>query len=160
MLRDPTSLRPTRVDCAGEVPTVLIDLDPEGEDLDLSGPLSAPSALGVKLAQMRAQGIAIAWISRESRDAEGAVRAALTRSGLDLSGGDQLLLMGDPDDRKQTLRDGLAGTSCLVAIAGDTRSDFHELFDYLLNPDDAFSLQPMIGNGWFIIPTPLLPERP
>lgn len=160
MLRDATSLRPTRIDCAGEVPTVLIDLDPDGEDLDLSRPLSAPSALGVKLAQMRAQGIAIAWISRESRDAEAAVRAALTRSGLDLSGGDQLLLMGDPDDRKQTLRDGLAGTSCLVAIAGDTRSDFHELFDYLLNPDDAFSLQPMIGNGWFIIPTPLLPERP
>lgn len=160
MLRDATSLRPTRVDCAGDVPTVLIDLDPDGEDLNVSEPLSAPSALGVKLAQMRAQGIAIAWISRKSRDSENAIRAALTRSGLDLSGGDQLLLMGGPDDRKQTLRNGLAGTSCLVAIAGDTRADFHELFDYLLNPDDAYSLQPMIGNGWFIIPTPLLPERP
>ena len=84
--------------------------------------------------------------------------AALVRSGLDMSRSDRLLLIGAPSDRKQSLRDAVAGTSCLVAIAGDTRSDFHELFDYLLNPGDANALQPMIGNGWFIIPTPLLPE--
>ena len=160
MLSDATSLLPNRVDCGSGVPTVLIDLDPDGEDLALSENLSAPAALGVKLAQMRAQGIAVAWISRKSADAEESIRAALTRSGLDLSGRDRILLIGSPSDRKQTLRDGLAGTSCLVAIAGDTRSDFHELFGYLLNPSDASSLQPMIGNGWFIIPTPLLPERP
>ena len=98
------------------------------------------------------------WISGEPASNEAAIRMALVRSGLDMSRSDRLVLMSDPSDRKQTLRDAVAGTSCLIAIAGDTRSDFHELFDYLLNPGDANALQPMIGNGWFIIPTPLLPE--
>ena len=158
VLADPTSLSPTRAKCEAGPPTVLIDLDPEGERLPLDQILTAPAALGVKLAQMRAAGISIAWVSGEPAENEAAVRMALVRSGVDMSRSDRLVLIGDPSDRKQTLRDAVAGTSCLVAIAGDTRSDFHELFDYLLNPGDANALQPMIGNGWFIIPTPLLPE--
>ena len=158
VLADPTSLSPARAKCEDGVPTVLIDLDPEGERLALDEILTAPAALGVKLAQMRAAGISIAWVTGEPQENEAAVRMALVRSGLDMSRNDRLLLVGGPDDRKQTLRDAVAGTSCLVAIAGDTRSDFHELFDYLRNPSDANALQPMIGDGWFIIPTPLLPE--
>ena len=158
VLADPTSLSPDRAKCDSGPPTVLIDLDPEGDRLALDQILTAPAALGVKLAQMRAAGISIAWVTGEPSSNEAAVRMALVRSGLDMSRSDRLVLIGDPSDRKQTLRDAVAGTSCLVAIAGDTRSDFHELFDYLLNPGDANALQPMIGNGWFIIPTPLLPE--
>lgn len=158
MLRDATSLRPSRAQCASGEPTVLIDLDPEGQDLALSENLTAPSALGIKLSQLRASGVRVAWISRQTADKEDQIRSALTRSGLDLAGNDQILLISEPDDRKQTRRDDLAEEACVIAIAGDTRSDFHELFDYLLNPDDAFALQPLIGDGWFIIPTPLLPE--
>jgi len=158
VLSDATALEPDRATCNAGQPTVLIDLDPEGQPLDLDANLTAPAALGIKLAQLRSQGIAIAWVSQELALNESAIRAALSRSGLDMMGNDRLLLIQDPEDRKQTLRDALAGVSCLVAIAGDTRSDFHELFDYLRNPSDANALQPMIGNGWFIIPTPLLPE--
>ena len=68
--------------------------------------------------------------------------------------------MRSSEDRKQTRRDQLAEASCLIAIAGDERADFHELFDYLRNPSDADALEPMMGDGWFIIPTPLLSERP
>ena len=57
-------------------------------------------------------------------------------------------------------REQLAQLSCLIAIAGDTRSDFDELYDYLLDPNDAAPLEPIIGEGWFLIPTPLLSERP
>ena len=76
MLADATSLNPTRADCASGPPTVLIDLDPDGERLALDGLLTAPSALGVKLAQMRAAGISIVWISGEPASNEAAIRMA------------------------------------------------------------------------------------
>jgi hypothetical protein len=42
---------------------------------------------------------------------------------------------------------------CTVAIAGDERSDFDELFDYLRNPGGAVGLYPMMGKGWFLVPS-------
>ena len=65
-----------------------------------------------------------------------------------------------PEDRKQTRREDLAASSCLIAIAGDVRSDFDELFEYLINHEAAAMLDPLIGNGWFVIPAPVVTERP
>jgi len=158
MLLDATSLEADRVKCTNATPTVLIDLDPkEGELFPIDAGTASP-ALAERLTQLRAQGVSIAWISNSSADRESIIRVALFRSGLDQLGADRLLLVRAPDQRKQLLREQLAETSCLVAIAGDERADFHELFDYLLNPSDAVALEPMIGEGWFIIPTPLLAE--
>jgi len=41
----------------------------------------------------------------------------------------------------------------VVAIAGDERGDFDELFDYLRDPGSAVGLYPMMGEGWFLVPS-------
>lgn len=161
VLSNPTSLDGERKKCAPGTPaTVLIDLDPGKDSLLPVDAGSASPALAQRLVQLRNQGVAIAWISRTAVAEAGNIRVTLVRSGLDGLGNDRLLLIGEPDDRKQTLRDQLSKMACVVAIAGDEKSDFHELYDYLLNPSDAALLEGLFGNGWFTIPTPLLPERP
>ena len=159
VLLDAAALKPDRIDCPSGEPAVLVDLDPESGDLFPIDVQSASPAFAQKLADLRVRGVLIAWISQSFANRETDVRRALLQSGLDPLGTDEVLLMRTSDDRKQTRRDELARNSCLVAIAGDTRSDFHELFDYLLNPGDAAALEPLIGEGWFLIPTPLLAER-
>lgn len=160
MLADRISLEPEREECNGITPTVLIDLDPEGGLFDPSTAARPPAGLGIGLARLRLTGVTIAWISANPIGSADAIRLALARTGLDINDEDRLLLLRDADDRKQKLREELAEISCLIAIAGDTRSDFDELYDYLKNPDDAQSLEPLIGDGWFLIPQPLLSERP
>jgi hypothetical protein len=156
MLSDRLSLAPTKAQCGGVSPTILIDLDPEGGQFD---PLTAsrpPSGLARGLAQLRLRGVSVAWISSNSVDKLDSINRTLALSGLDINNEDRILLVRNNDDRKQTLREELAQISCLIAIAGDTRSDFDELYDYLKNPSDADSLEPLIGDGWFLIPQPLL----
>lgn len=158
-LLDPTALEPDRIECTQGESTVLIDLDPEEGELLPVDTDSASPAFSQRLAELRVRGLVIAWISRSPAEKAADIRTALFQSGLDPLGADELLLIRNSDERKQTRRDELARNSCLIAIAGDTRSDFHELFDYLLNASDAAALEPLIGEGWFLIPTPLLAER-
>lgn len=160
MLADRASLMPTRAACGGAAPTVLIDLDPEDDKFDPTNVPRAAPGLSSALAQLRASGVKIAWISGNAQSQVRAIREALNRSGLDLENSDELLLMRYPEDRKQTRREDLAASSCLIAIAGDRRTDFDELFEYLLNPEAAATLDPLIENGWFLIPQPLITERP
>jgi hypothetical protein len=156
MLSDRVALEPTKALCSGVSPTILIDLDPEGALFDSTTASRPPSGLARGLSQLRESGVNVAWISGNGIDELDAIKRALTYSGLDLGNEDRVLLVRSPDDRKQTLREELAQISCLIAIAGDTRSDFDELYDYLKNPSDAEKLEPLIGDGWFIIPQPLL----
>ena len=160
VLADRTSLMPERAACGGAEPTVLIDLDPDGDTFDPTNVTRAAPGLSSALAQLRASGVKIAWITKNPANQVVAIRNALNRSGLDLDNSDQVLLMRYPEDRKQTRREDLAASSCLIAIAGDVRSDFDELFEYLINPEAAAMLDPLIGNGWFVIPAPVVTERP
>lgn len=160
VLHNPTALRADRRDCERGDSTVLIDLDPENGDLLPIDTGSSAPALQTKLADLRQRGVQIVWISAAPVERISEIERGLRDSGLDPLGLDQVLLPRTADERKQTRRDHLAASSCLIAIAGDERSDFHELYDYLLNPADAAALETMIGNGWFLIPTPLLAERP
>lgn len=159
ILADPTTLREKRAPCVADIPTVLIDLDPFGSrfDLDTDGRASPNFVRG--LAQLRQEDIAIAWISIHSAADADRVRAALKASGLDPASEDQLILMRYPGDRKQTRRRDLASASCIIAIAGDNRSDFDELFDYLVKPESALALELLIGQGWFLIPPALTPSN-
>ena len=45
----------------------------------------------------------------------------------------------------------------VLAIAGDRKADFDEVFDYLRNPDGpvAIALEQFIGAGWFLAPPPI-----
>ncbi len=153
VLRAPASLDGTRLSCepgADRPASVLIDLDPgqamfgEGSPLPLA---SAPQSL----AKLRSQGVTIAWISENSAADADIIRQALAQSGLDPDGADPLLLMRYPDDRKQTRRSEFASETCIIAIVGDERRDFDELYGYLTNPDAALALEPLFNRGWFLI---------
>jgi hypothetical protein len=152
MLADRLALSALRKPCTQSEKAIVIDLDP-GEGLFDPLAVTMPSPLEINsLANMRKAGIRIVWISNNRAPTEDAIRAALGKAGLDPAGKDTLLLLRKPDDRKQTLREALSENTCLIAIAGDRRGDFDELFDFLKDPDSARDLDMMIGNGWFLLP--------
>lgn len=153
VLSEPSALDGERLECAPNderEPAVLIDLDPGDEAFRDGSPLPDPSvALSLKV--LRSEGVTIAWISENSAATADIVRDALTKSGLDPDAEDTLLLMRYPGDRKQTRRKEFAAETCLIAIAGDRRADFDELYDYLTNRNAAIELEALINNGWFLI---------
>lgn len=155
LLADPTEVDGKRLACSAKAPAVVIDLDPAEGLFDPIGLPQSDSTLAVGLGQLRRAGIAIFWVSGHSADVAASIRRSLAVSGLDIEGQDNLLLMRYRDDRKQTRRHELAETHCLVAIAGDTKADFDELFDYLLDPAIGEPLDILLDDGWFLTPLAL-----
>lgn len=47
------------------------------------------------------------------------------------------------------------GLSEEEALAGDEPSDFDDLYNYIIDSDDARALDPMLRNGWFLIDNPV-----
>lgn len=159
MLRDPIAIDGQRRQCAaGEQPVALIDLDPKGGVFAPPADPAAQTGLALGLAVLREAGVVIAWLSDLSVNESGTLRAALERSGLDPRGEDIISLRRDTDDRKQQRKDNLAGITCIIAIAGDERPDFDERFKYLRSPEAGAELEPLIGDGWFLI-EPVFPEQ-
>ena len=97
----------------------------------------------------------VAWISGLPADYVAGVGEALRASGLDPAGEDPLLLIRNREDHKQLLREEAHKDVCVIAIAGDGKSDFDELFGYLRDPAAAVSLDSYLGAGWFLTPPPL-----
>jgi hypothetical protein len=159
LLADPASLGEERKPCPDGPSAVLIDLDPPGAVLPREPVLRASAQLATRLANLRQTGIEIAWISARSATYAGGMRKALAESGLDPEGRDTLLLMRYPDDRKQTRRQDLGKRTCLLAIAGDEREDFDELYAFLVKPEAALRLELLIGDGWFLVPPLALPDQ-
>jgi hypothetical protein len=155
LLVDPGTLSPKTRACSIHPPAVLIDLDPSTGMLDPAAATRADPRLVATLAALRAQEITVGWISSVTADRAGAVRRALVASGLDIAGRDELVLLRFPEERKQTRREDFAKEFCVVAIAGDERGDFDELFLYLKDPERAAPLNALVGKGWFLIPHPL-----
>jgi hypothetical protein len=155
ILADSGMLDATTAECSIHPAAVLIDLDPAGTLLDSGADLRADPALADRLAALRSEDITIGWISGNTADRAGEIRRALVSTGLDPDGHDPLILLRYPDDRKQTRRADFAKEYCVVAIAGDERADFDELYKYLKDPSAALSLEPLLGKGWFLIPQPL-----
>ncbi|MCK0127125.1 hypothetical protein [Erythrobacter sp. F6033] len=154
VLRNPASLKADRIECEPDDeldPAVLIDLDPGENNFSSASPLPTSTSIALSLKVLRSEGVTIAWISGNSAAEADIVRDALTSSGLDPNAEDTLLLMRYPGDRKQTRRKEFASENCLIAIAGDNRRDFDELYNYLNNRDTAFRLEKLINNGWFLI---------
>ncbi len=155
-----TALTPRRLACPEKTPAVVVDLD--------DGPAAfAPSSTGLPspglaedLARLRGAGVVVLWVSQAQANDVRKVADALRLSGLDPTGKDPLLLVRNADDRKQTLRQEANLDVCVIAIAGDRRGDFDELFDYLRDPATAVGLDAMIGSGWFLAPAPLAAPAP
>lgn len=146
---------PRMQDCTAKVPAVVIDLDTGTDAFAPRQGLSPPPGLGDGLARIRAAGAAVLWVTALPAARVGEVAEALRQSGLDPAGSDPLLLARSPGDRKQVLREEANKDVCVIAIAGDRKGDFDELFDYLRDPRSGDSLDYLLGSGWFIVPPPL-----
>ena len=158
ILSDSVALDGKRRRCAvGEQLVAVIDLDPAGGTFAPPAKPAPQPGLALGLAVLREAGVEIAWLSNLSTNQSGALRTALEQSGLDPRGEDIISLRRDGEgaDGKQQRRDNLAGIACIIAIAGDERPDFDERFRYLRNPEAGAGLEPLIGDGWFLI-QPLL----
>ena len=156
MLSDPVALDGKRRRCAvGEQAVAVIDLDPEGGVFTPPAKPVRQDGLALGLAVLREAGVEIAWLSDMPVERSGQLRAVLEQSGLDPRGQDIISLSRGADDSKQKRRENLAGITCVVAIAGDERADFDERYKYLRSPEAGAGLEPLIGDGWFLI-EPLL----
>jgi hypothetical protein len=154
LLKQPPSIdTPVRLKCTAPVAAVVIDLDEGSQAFAPERLAAAPAAVAEGLARLRQAEIVVLWISRQPAGRAGEIAQALRASGLDPQGQDQLLLLRNPSDRKQLLREDSSRDVCVVAIAGDERGDFDELFDYLRNPGTAVGLYPLMGEGWFLVPS-------
>ncbi|WP_133366017.1 hypothetical protein [Qipengyuania sediminis] len=152
-----SALKPVRAPCRGRPPAVFIDLDPGKSSFDPLTVQDPAPGLATALAGLRERGIAVVWFTRLGENFSQAVRGVLAGSGVDPASRDILVLMRDIGERKQTRRDEIAQKLCPVAILGDERSDFDELYLYLRDADAAIPLDIMIGRGWFLA-APLSPK--
>lgn len=145
---------PRRPQCGGLAPAVVIDLDPGLETFNPAANDPQPG-LAEALAALRSAGITVMWASaRPVEDAE-KVHTALAKAGLDPARTDRLLLLKGAGDRKQARRLAAARNWCVIAMAGDRRGDFDEVFDYLKDADTQIPADQLFGDGWFIAPAPL-----
>jgi len=155
LLLDPPSLDPELQTCGNLPPAVLIDLDPANGLLPLVSSNRTSPELAGYLADLRQRGITIYWISGHAPNAAGRIRERLTQSGLDPDGIDPLIVTRFAGESKQERRYALGESNCLLAILGDHRGDFDELYDFVLDPIMAGPLEEHVGDGWFIAPPPL-----
>lgn len=153
------SLVPETGDCGILPAAVLIDLDPGKDRFEADMAITPQPALTQALERMRLHEVAVHWIAAAPAIEAGRLRQQLIATGLDPDGRDRLLLLRRADDSKEIRRRELAQTHCVVAILGDTRSDFDELFDFLRNPAAAAPLDVLIDNGWFLAPSLTSPTK-
>lgn len=155
LLLDPPSIEPAVKPCGDQPSAVLVDLDPASGLLPLGGEARPDPALADLLGGLRDRDVTVFWISGHGPQAAGEIREILDETTLDPTGADPLILMRFPGERKQKRRTALDETHCLLAIAGDQRADFDELYDHVLDPDMAAPLEVLVGDGWFLAPPPI-----
>ena len=150
-----TRLRP----CQAREAAVVIDLDPGQAVFAPASAAPVPPDIAAAVAHLREAGVIVLWVSQASANEVAGVAAAIQASGLDPTGRDPILLVRNEDERKQVLREEANQTVCVVAMAGDRRGDFDELFDYLRDPRLETAYDEQLGSGWFLVP-PLFDAPP
>lgn len=150
--------KPETIGCAGKPLAVAIDLDDStGQDWSKAETLYRQNGLIEVLTSLRAAEIGVIWLSDQPVAASAKIAAILADAGFSQSESDDFLFLDrGGDDRKQVRRWDAARNYCIVAMAGDHRTDFDELYAYLRDPDGAVTLERMFDNGWFLTPPPLV----
>ncbi|HQS97835.1 MAG: hypothetical protein B7X92_12840 [Novosphingobium sp. 17-62-9] len=143
--------------CADQRGALVIDLDPGDNVFDLNDPPSPAPELADMLRTIRGTGTAVVWIASLPDSSSKRISTILKATGLDPLGIDPLLLLRRTETRKQQILLRADADWCVLAIAGDRKADFDEVFDYLRNPDGpvAVALEQYIGSGWFLVPPPI-----
>ncbi|MDZ7588992.1 MAG: hypothetical protein U5J78_07640 [Parasphingorhabdus sp.] len=151
--------KPRTIGCKSKPLAVLIDLDDAAHiDWAQDSQMSGQVGLAESLEALRAADISVIWLSSAPASTSAKFADLLKNAGLSAGDGkDYLFLNRGGADRKQEQRWDAARAYCIVAMAGDRRADFDELYDYLRHPDGAISLEHMFGRGWFLTPPLLLP---
>lgn len=150
---------PETVTCGAKPLAVIVDLDASATTVSSSDSLTRP--LGSLLEDIRDAGLRLIWISGVSQ-AEVTSTLDPLRQGTNpaIKSEDLISLQEQGGLRKQERRWNLAQYYCIIAVAGDEKSDFDELFNYLRNPDYAVSLGKYWEHGWFIVPHPVSVAAP
>ncbi|MES2301601.1 MAG: hypothetical protein V4521_05940 [Pseudomonadota bacterium] len=143
--------------CSDQRRALLIDLDVGEKPFDLTDPPSPAPGLADHLRKIRGTGVAVVWIAALPEATAADLGTILKATGLDPLGIDRTLLLRRNETRKQQILNRAAEDWCVLAIAGDRKSDFDEVFDYLRNPDGpvALALEQHVGAGWFLVPPPI-----
>jgi hypothetical protein len=150
VLVDKVSLTsPVSMPCGDRPLAAIIDLDIAPEtpaEMDVE----PQKGFGPLLEVLRESGIKLAWISGVS-EGEAAPSLEILRKGEEPALDERdLLFFGHPKFRKQEQRWRLSRDYCVVAIGGDRKSDFDELYEYLRDPDYAIRLDAFMNRGWFL----------
>lgn len=154
----PDLAQPAFLRCASPVPAVIVDLDDHRAVVrGVPAHVTAAPGFADALRDLRADGVRIAWVTDRAAARKASIRADLRMTGLDPEGRDPIFARTTPDRRKALLRQQVAQAFCVVAIVGDARTDFDELFEYLKRPELAFKLDRLTDAGWFLLPPPLAP---
>ena len=138
--------------CAAREAAVVIDLDPADAVFAPGSARQVSPEITATVSELREAGVVVLWVSQASANDVAGVAEALKASGLDPAGRDPILLVRNEEERKPVLREEANQTVCVVAMAGDERSDFDELFDYLRDPRLATAYDAQLGSGWFLVP--------
>lgn len=150
--------KPKTIGCGGKPLAVLIDLDDQSDsDWITAQTLYRQNGLAEIVRSLRDAQVSIIWLSEKPVATAETISSILKEGGLSEGEADDFLFLDrGGNDRKQARRWDAARNYCIVAMAGDERADFDELYDYLRDPDGAITLEHMFGNGWFLTPPPLV----
>jgi hypothetical protein len=152
LVRNISLADPKTIDCTAKPMAVIIDLD---ESNGIENTISKAGELAILLETLREADIHIAWLSADTAAvAQDRMTALQSGDTPALKKSDLVLTAQKRGLRKQEQRWGLAKTHCVLAIAGDRKADFDELYDYLRKPDLAIRLDAFIDRGWFELPAP------
>jgi hypothetical protein len=143
--------KPEFLPCDDRPLAVMIDVD----DADAADNTPAQPDFAAGLAKLRQAEIEIIWVSERRAEARDELLSRLQDTRLMPDQPDTLILSRGRGDRKQLERLDAAAGRCVVALLGDKRSDFDELFDFLRSEDNGFALDRMWGKGWFVSNAPL-----
>ena len=147
--------QPQTISCDTKPMAVLIDLDvAPGTPAEMD--IERQNGFAELLGMLRESGIRIAWLAETDERQLKPILDLLREGEEPVLRDTDLMLVGLPGSyRKQERRWALAQSHCVVAIAGDRKGDFDEVYDYLRDQSYAIRLEAFTGRGWFELPHPV-----
>ncbi len=145
---------PKMMECSIKPLAVIIDIDADrSKSWDA---VSSEGSLSELVEMLRARDIKLIWFTDGIQRDLPVILGPLRSGAFPAVKSDDLVSFGAKRGaRKQERRWKLARDYCIAAIAGDTKSDFDELYDYLRDQSFAIRLDAFWNRGWFLLPPPV-----
>ncbi len=150
---------PKMMDCSIKPLAVIIDIDTDRSKTwdAVSSDGSQTGSLSEVVEMLRARDIKLIWFTDGTQNELPEILGPLRNSAFPVVKSDDLVSFGAKRGaRKQERRWKLARDYCVAAVAGDTKSDFDELYDYLRDQSFAIRLDAFWNRGWFLLPSPAI----